>query len=57
MVSGGFLQTAQTWANARVCSASCVRALGSMFVCMFCLFVLACLFVCLMGILGDDWVS
>ena len=40
-VSGGLLQTAQTWANARVCSASCAHALGSMFVCLF---VIACLF-------------
>ena len=38
MVSSGFLQTAQTWANAGVCSASCVHALGS-------LFVITCLFV------------
>ena len=35
-VSGGFLQTAQTWANARVYSASCAYVLGSVFVC--CLF-------------------
>ena len=41
--SGGFLQTAQTWANAGVCSASCVHVLGSVFVCL--LFVVCCLFV------------
>ena len=54
--SGVFLQTAQTWANVGVCSASCAHALDSMFVCIFsfCLFV--CLFVCLTGNLGD-WVS
>ena len=28
-VSGGGIQTAQTWANAGVCSASCAHALGS----------------------------
>ena len=50
---GSLLQTAQTWANARVCSASCAHALGSMFVC-YSLFV--CLFVCFTGNLGD-WVS
>jgi len=43
-VSGGFLQTAETWANAGVCSASCAHALDSMFVCLF---WLVCLFVCL----------
>ena len=36
--SGGFLQTAQTWASAGVCSASCAHALSSMSVC-FSLFV------------------
>ena len=30
--SGGFLQTAQTWANAGVCTASCTHVLG-LFVC------------------------
>ena len=34
-VSVVFLQTAQIWANAGVCSASCTHALGSMFVCLF----------------------
>ncbi len=43
-VSGSLLQTAHTWANAEMCSASCAHALGSMFVCLF---VIACLFVCL----------
>ena len=38
-VSGGLPQTAQTCANAGVCSASCAYALGSMFV-IVCLFVL-----------------
>ena len=37
-ISGSLLQTAQTWANAGVCSASCAHAFG-------CLFVIACLFV------------
>ena len=32
--SGSLFQTAQNWANAGVCSASCARALGSMFVCL-----------------------
>ena len=46
--SGYLLQTAQTWATAGVCSASCAHALGIMFVCLFiCLFELVCLFVCL----------
>ena len=48
--SGGFLQTAQTWANAGICSASCANALGSVFV-LACLFV--CLFVLFTGNLGD----
>ena len=55
-VSGCILQTAQTWANAGVCSASCAHALGGMFVCLslfVCVFV--CLFVCFTGNLGD-WV-
>ena len=40
-VSGGSRQTAQPWANAGVCGAFCVYALGSVFVCLFaCLFVL-----------------
>ena len=54
-VSRCILQTAQTWANAGVCSDFCEHALGIMFVCLFelvvCLFVylfeLVCLFVCL----------
>ena len=38
-VSGCLLQTAQTWANAGVCSASCAHAFGCMYVCLFvCLF-------------------
>ena len=45
-VSGCLLQTAQTWANAGVCSASCAHAFGCMYVCLFvCLFVITCLFV------------
>ena len=40
-VSGCILQTAQTWANAGVCSASCAHALGI-------LFVYLSLFVCLL---------
>ena len=50
MVSGYLLQTAQTCANAGVCSASCSHALGIMFVCLFelvCLFVCLSLFICL----------
>ena len=55
-VSGCLLQTAQTWANAGVCSASCAHAFGCMYVCLFvCLFVITCLFVCFTGNLGD-WV-
>ena len=49
-VSGSLLQTAQTLVNAGVCSASCAHAFGSMFVCLF---VIACLFVCFTGSLGD----
>ena len=41
-VSGSLLQTAQTWANAGVCSASCAHAFGCMFVCLL---LLVCLFV------------
>ncbi len=41
-VSGCVLQTAQTWANAGVCSASCAHAFGCVFVCLF---VITCLFV------------
>ena len=60
MVSGCLLQTAQIWANAGVCSASCAHAFGCMYVCMFvclfvCLFVCYNLFVCFTGNLGD-WV-
>ena len=45
-VSGCLLQTAQTWANAGVCSTSCSHALGIMFVCLFvCLFELVCFYV------------
>ena len=51
-VSGCLLQTAQTWANAGVCSASCAHAFGCMFVCLF---VCYNLFVCFTGNLGD-WV-
>ena len=43
-VSGCLLQTAQTWANAGDCSASCAHAFGCMYVCLF---VITCLFVCL----------
>ena len=42
-VLGGFLETPQTWANAGVYSAYCVHVLGSVFVCLFSLFVF-CLF-------------
>ena len=41
VVSGCLLQTAQTWANAGVCSASCAHAFGCMYVCLF---VITCLF-------------
>ena len=41
-VSGCLLQTAQTWANAGVCSASCAHAFGCIYVCLF---VITCLFV------------
>ena len=51
-VSGCLLQTAQTWANAGVCSASCAHAFGCMYVCLF---VCYNLFVCFTGNLGD-WV-
>ena len=52
-VSGGFLQTAQTW----VCSASCAHALSSMFVCLFDLaYLFVCLFVCFTDNLSE-WVS
>ena len=61
-VSGCLLQTAQTWANAGVCSASCAHAFGCMycmfvclFVCLFVCFVCYNLFVCFTGNLGD-WV-
>ena len=47
-VSGYLLQTAQTWANVGVCSASCAHALGIIFVSLS-------LFVCLTGDLGH-WV-
>ena len=52
LISGGFLQTAQTWANVRVCGASCAHVLGSMFVCL--LFVLGSMFVCLLFVLGSS---
>ena len=36
LVSGGLLQTSQTWATAGVCGASCVHVLGfGLFVCLF----------------------
>ena len=41
-VSGCLLQTAQTWANAGVCSASCAHAFGCMYVCLF-IFLFVCL--------------
>ena len=46
--SGGFLRTAQTWANAGVCGASCAHALDTVFVCL-----LVVCFTCNLG----DWVS
>ena len=42
--SGSLLQTAQIWANAGVCSASCVDTLSSMVVC-YSLFVLQAIYV------------
>ena len=47
-VSGSLVQTAQTWANAGVCSDYCAPAFGCLFVCLF---VIACLFVCFKAIL------
>ena len=52
MVSGGFLQTAQTWPNAGVCSVSCALVFGSVFV--YYLVVFCC--CCFTGNL-DDWLS
>ena len=51
-VSGCLLQTAQTWANAGVCSASCAHVFGCMYVCLFVCYNLC---VCFTGNLGD-WV-